>query len=323
MTPPLVSALLLVVATAAAADEARVAMSTALAARVEAGTHSGLVVTMETQGPHALVTVSQSLRPFATPPSLPLAAVGTSGDATALEQPVALVFPAELETVGARGGNALDVVAAVVSFVSRRITLDEADPGPQDAMSVLRRGRGRCSGRANLAIGWLRSLGIPARAVHGVLLADAGPRWHRWGEAWLGGLGWVPFDPGASVGVVSVRYVPMRGAGEGALLSGVTMLRIDERGYAALPRRGALRTLPVGGASLRCVATAPDATISALLQAPDGTRWARSGAGEVLFAELLPGRYLLRWTPHRGGVGQMALRLDGPREVRIGEEVQR
>ncbi len=232
-------------------------------------------------------------------------------------------LPPELTAVGSSSDDALEVLTAVVSYVSRRITLAESDPGPQDALSVLRRGKARCSGRANLVIGWLRTLGIPARAVHGVLLGDGGPAWHRWGEAWLGAMGWVPFDPGASVGVVSVRHVRMLGASEGASLSGVTLLSHDERGYAALPRRGALRVPPVGGATLRCFAPADGTTIAALLLGPDGTRWARAGAGEVVFAGLLPGTYVLRWTPSRRGVGQMELRLEGAREVRLGAGEER
>ena len=120
-----------------------------------------------------------------------------------------------------RPGSALARLVSAVSFVSRTVALDEDDAGPQDAVSVLARGRGRCSGRANAAVGLLRRMGIPARVVHGLLLGDGGARWHRWGEAWLGPLGWTPFDPGAAVGLVSVRYLPLVGSGEGASLAGV------------------------------------------------------------------------------------------------------
>lgn len=310
-------AVAVLVATAAAADEAHIVMPVALAARVELGGRQGLSIAAEPRGSGALVTVSQVVRPLAAPPRLPLADAEECGDPAALDRPADLSFPAELQAVGSRSEDALDAVTAVVAYVSRRIALDESDQAPQDAISVLQRGRARCSGRANLAIGWLRSLGIPARAVHGIMLADAGPRWHRWGEAWLGPLGWVPFDPGGSVGVVSVRYLPMRGASEGAALNGVALIGIDERGFAALPRRGDLRVPPVGGASLRCIAASADTGIAAMLLGPDGTRWARRGAGQVTFAGLLPGRYLLRWTPNGTGVGQAALVLDGAREVRI------
>jgi len=323
MNVGLVAGLLLAAATAAVADEARIAVSTSLAARIEVGTRSGLVTTSESSPAGAVVTVSHVVRPLAAPPRLPLADALQCGDPAALDRPTGLALPPELATVGSSSDNALQVLTAVVSYVGRRIALEESDPGPQDALSVLRRGKGRCSGRANLVIGWLRTLGVPARAVHGVLIGDAEPAWHRWGEAWLGDMGWVPFDPGASVGLVSVRHLPMRGASEGASLSGVSLLSLDERGYAALPRRGGLRVPPVGGATLRCVAPAADTTIAAQLLGPDGTRWARAGAGEVVFAGLLPGTYVLRWTPSRRGVGQVELRLDGVREVWLGSGEER
>jgi len=323
MNVRLVVALLVAGATAAVADEARIAVPTALAARVEVGARSGLMTTTESSPSGAVVTVSHVVRPLSAPPRMPLADARLCGDPVALDRPTGLALPPELATVGSSSDDALQVVTAVVSYVGRRITLEESDPGPQDALSVLQRGKARCSGRANLVIGWLRTLGIPTRAVHGVLLGDAGPAWHRWGEAWLGDMGWVPFDPGASVGVVSVRHLAMRGASEGASLSGVSLLSLDERGYAGLPRRGGVRVPPVGGATLRCVAPAADTTIAAMLLGPDGTRWARAGAGEVVFAGLLPGTYVLRWTPSRRGVGQMELRLDGAREVRLGSGEER
>jgi hypothetical protein len=323
MKSRLVVGLLLAGATAAVADEARIASSTALAARVEVGSRSGLVVSTESSPSGTVVSVSHVVRPLAAPPRLPLADARRCGDPAALDRPTGLTLPPELATVGSNADDALEVLTAVVSYVGGRIRLEESDPGPQDALSVLRRGKARCSGRANLVIGWLRTLGIPARAVHGVLLGDEGPSWHRWGEAWLGDLGWVPFDPGASVGVVSVRHLPMRGASEGASLFGVSLLSLDERGYAALPRRDGLRVPPVGGATLRCVAPAADTTIAAQLLGPDGTRWARAGAGEVVFAGLLPGTYVLRWTPSRRGVGQVELRLDGVREVWLGSGEER
>jgi len=203
----------------------------------------------------------------------------------------------------------------VVAYVSERTALDEDDRGPQDGVSVLRRGRGRCSGRANLAIGLLRALGVPARAVHGLAVSAGGARYHRWGEAWLATLGWVPFDPGAAVGLVSVRYVPLSGPAEGLALDGVRALSVDERGFLGLTAWRGLRLLPAGGATLRCVAPSSAAPLAALLVGPDGSRWAREGRGELVFTGMLPGRYRILWSSN----GESAVRdfVLGSGDVRL------
>jgi hypothetical protein len=290
-----VLALAVLAAAAARGDEARIVVPTALAARVETGRRCGLDVGLEPRPGGALVTVSGSIRALPAAPSYPLADAASCGDDDALAVPASFQLPPELRRLADRPGSALVRLTAVVAFVSRAVALDEDGGGAQDAVSVLARGRGRCSGRANAAVGLLRRLGIPARPVHGLLIGDRGARWHRWGEAWLGPLGWTAFDPGASVGVVSVRYLPLVGSGEGASLAGVRLERIDERGYLGVPVRAGVRVLPVGGVTLRCVGPAGAPEITALLLAPDGSRWARRGAREVVFGGMLPGRYRLLW----------------------------
>jgi Transglutaminase-like superfamily len=286
-------------AAAVRADEARIVVPTELAARVETGRRSGLDVGLEPRPGGALVTVSSSARAFPVAPAYPLARAAACGDADALAVPASFQLPLELRRLTERQGSALARLVSAVSFVSRTVALDEDDAGPQDAVAVLERGRGRCSGRANAAVGVLRRMGIPARVVHGLLIGDGGARWHRWGEAWLGPLGWTPFDPGAAVGVVSVRYLPLVGSGEGASLAGVVLARIDERGYLGVPMRAGLRVLPVGGVTLRCVAPAGASEVTALLVGPDGSRWGRRGGREVVFGGMLPGRYRILW--HAGG----------------------
>ncbi len=290
-----VVALTVLAAAVARGDEARIVLPTALAARVETGRHCGLDVGLEPRAGGALVTVSRSVRALAVAPAYPLQRVASCGDADALAVPASFQLPPELLRLADRPGSALVRLVSAVSFVTRTVALDEDDAGPQDAVSVLARGRGRCSGRANAAVGLLRRMGIPARAVHGLLAGGGGVRWHRWGEAWLGPLGWTPFDPGAAVGLVSVRYLPLAGSGEGASLAGVRLERIDERGYLGVPVRAGLRVLPVGGVTLRCVAPAGATQITALLYGPDGSRWARRGGREVVFGGMLPGRYRLMW----------------------------
>ena len=307
---------LLLVGGVAAADEARIAVPAALVARVEVTERWGIDYSIDAEGAGVVVTASQSLRPPPSEFAYPVARPAACGDPSALELPGALTLPAELVAMAGGTSSSFELLADAVGFVTRRVVLDESDRGAQDALAVLVRGRARCSGRANLAVGLLRAAGIPARVVQGVLLHDDGARWHRWGEAWLGA-GWVPFDPGASVGIVSVRYLPLRSGTEGASLSAVRLLAVDDRGFATLPRRGVLRVVPSVGATLRCLATPPGQPFRAELIAASGAVWRREGRGEVRFEGMLPDRYRLRWEPRPGEIGDLVLTLRGRMDVRL------
>ncbi len=61
---------------------------------------------------------------------------------------------------------------------------------------VLRNGEGVCDEITNLFISLMRSLGIPARFVTGVVYTNLGYKWlnHGWSEVYFPGYGWVPFD---------------------------------------------------------------------------------------------------------------------------------
>jgi hypothetical protein len=310
------AATLLLIGGMAVADEARIAVPAALVGRIETVERWGIDYAIDTAGTGAVVTTSQSLRPLPVDIGYPLARPAACGDPAALTLPRGLQLPGELLAMAGGTSSAFELLADVVGFVTRRVVLDESDRGPQDALAVLSRGRARCSGRANLAVGLLRAAGVPARVVQGALLHDDGARWHRWGEAWLGA-GWVPFDPGASVGIVSVRYLPLRSGGDGASLAAVRLLAIDDLGFASLPRRGLLRIAPPAGATLRCLATPRARHFRAELFAAGGAVWRREGYGEVRFEGMLPGRYRLRWEPREAGVGDLVLVLRGLVDVRL------
>jgi hypothetical protein len=297
-------------------DEAAIFVPTALAARVEGGERAGLSIALEARPDGAVVWLNRAVQALPYAPVYPLSEPTRCVDPTALEVPPAFAIPPELADPPSQGESAFDVTARIVAFVSQRTTLDEHDVGLQDGISVLARGRGRCSGRANLAVGLLRAAAIPARVVRGIVVGKDGARWHRWGEAWLGELGWIAFDPGAAVGLVSVRYLPLRGSGDGSTLGGVRLERINEKGYLGLPVRRGLRVLPVGGVTLRCLAPAGDPAITALLVGPDGSRWARQGLGEVVFLGMLPGHYRIVWRG-AGRTNALNLRLEGTGEVRV------
>jgi len=298
------------------ADEAHVLLPSELARAVSPGNQSGLIVGLERRVDSQLATVSLQLRALGAPARYPIPEPESCGDPEALSIATPLPVPGEIGDAVRRTTGSLAVVEHVVRWVSRAIALDEGDIGPQDAASVLRRGHGRCSGRANLSVGLLRSVGVPARVVHGVLLAESGPRWHRWGEAWLGDVGWVPFDPGSSVGVVSVRHLPLTAPISGTL-SGVKLESLNGSGFLTLPVRGGLRVLPTEGVTLRCRGELEEAIVVAALHAPDGSRWARMGSGEVSFPGLLPGWYRLSWIGSAGILGSAMLRLGNVREVSV------
>lgn len=297
------------------ADQAVVHLPVRLAASVRETCRWGMVVGVERDAAGAVVTLTQTLRPLGRVPVWPLEDPAGCGDPDALtvDERVDAAMPAALRPTP--GQSAAAVVEAVVRYVSAAVTADERDTGAQDAVSVLQRRRGRCSGRANATVGLLRRLGLPARVVHGVLLAEAGPRLHRWGEVWLGEAGWVPFDPGVAVGAVSVRYLPAALAD--AEMAALAVESVTEAGFASLPVRGGLRVLPVAGVTLHCRAATPAETVFAVLTAPDGSRWARLGVGGVRFDALIPGAYRLQWVSGDGRGRAATVRLTETREVSV------
>lgn len=280
----------------AAADEARILLPKEFAPRLACGEVSGAVVSVEARGNAVLVTVRRQLSAF--PPSLVWPEEASKRWLTTeyTDVPIQFTLPKYIENTIDPGASAIEIVLKVVAFVADEIKVDRFDNGPQDAQSVLNRGRGRCSGRANLSVGLLRAKGIAARVVSGLVVSRTGAVWHRWGEAWLGSLGWVEFDPAAAVGTVDANYIRLRGAGEWLLLREVELISLDNPVYRALPVRAGLRVVPVGGATVRCRPPAGDVTSHTItLCAEDESCRHASFHSEAVFSHLLPGKYQLRW----------------------------
>ena len=112
---------------------------------------------------------------------------------------------------------------------------------------------------------------------------------------------------------MSVRYIPMRGAGRHEP-DGVRCLGIDERGYAALPVRNRLRLIPIR--ARRCGWHRRGRT--AVLGGAVRPRWlARSFAAPARwFSGLLAGSYRLLWSGG-GNVRETEVVVGGEELVRL------
>jgi len=138
----------------------------------------------------------------------------------------------------------------ILSWVADHVVVVDDDPLPQDAASVLRRGRGRCSGLPNAATALLQTAGFDARTVSGLLVDDGTATPHRWLEVWLPRAGWVPTDPTLGLWVVTPQHV----AFPDAVLDPPTVVveRAVQPEVARLPRWDGRPTRPNEGADLIC-----------------------------------------------------------------------
>lgn len=98
----------------------------------------------------------------------------------------------------ASGG--LDTAHRLSTAVSERVAyVPGATTAATTAAEALALGEGVCQDHAHLLIAMARSTGLPARYVSGYLHADAEglahEAAHAWAEIWVGGLGWIGFDP--------------------------------------------------------------------------------------------------------------------------------
>ena len=135
---------------------------------------------------------------------------------------------AELDAVSTRllSGTVttLEAVERVIAYTSRSVAYVLPD-GSETALSALQSGRGSCVGRSLLAAELLLRAGVPTRQVTGLLVASepkeltpesrlvynpglGGVR-HRWIEAYVPGLGWVPSDPGGLANTVTARHLAL------------------------------------------------------------------------------------------------------------------
>lgn len=188
--------------------------------------------------------------------------------------------------------GAWEAATVVLEWVSDHLRLVDDDRRPQDAVSVLRRRGGRCSGLANATAALLLAAGFEARTVSGLLITGREAIPHRWVECRLPGVGWVPTDPTLGWWAVTPRHVAFDDSVE--RVPEIKILEPAAGDLHRLPRAGTTLFRPNEGAELVCRFgdLNDDRTAVAWLQRGTDRRQAVLGP-EARFADLLPGRWLL------------------------------
>jgi len=185
-----------------------------------------------------------------------------------------------------------EAATRILEWVVRHVKLED-EPAPQDAVSVLRRGRGRCSGLANASAALLLAAGFEARTVSGLLISEDSVVPHRWLECRLPGAGWVPTDPTLGFWTVTPRHV----AFERTVVSipEISVVETGRDGIEILPRRKGRPVRPNVGSELVCRLVGRDgpSRAMAVLYGRNGDTYHAILDPEGRFESLLPGRWRL------------------------------
>jgi hypothetical protein len=206
--------------------------------------------------------------------------------------PRGFILPSSLRPELRPEMDAWSAATAVLAWVSSNLDLVDDDRRPQDAVSVLSRGGGRCSGLANATAALLMGAGFEARTVSGLLIngRDAIP--HRWVECRLPGAGWVPTDPTLGWWAITPGHLAFGDAVEPVPKTKIVKPASGE--LSTLPRSGSTLVRPNRGAELVCRLGNTDEERHAVAWLSRGSDRRQAVLGpEVRFAGLLPGRWLL------------------------------
>jgi hypothetical protein len=226
----------------------------------------------------------------------PIGAGGTYADVLSGEKPAVpsgFELPRRLFTQLRPDLDAWQAATLVLEWAADAVAVDVDDGGAQDAVSVLERGRGRCSGLANAAVALLQAAGFEARTVSGLLVGVERPIPHRWIECRLPGAGWVASDPTLGLWTITPRHLVF--ADTVTDLPEVRVVMAPEDGLDRLPRHGGRLLRPNQGADLVC-------RLSSTWSHPASVAVLRGNGGEVRrarfdpeahFSDLLPGRWVL------------------------------
>ncbi len=201
----------------------------------------------------------------------------------------------------------------ILRWVSSELKLRREDGGPQDAVSVLSRGSGRCSGVANATAALFMAAGYRARTVSGLLFTESGAVPHRWLEVDLPNAGWAPTDPTLGFWVVTPRYISFAGTVE--MIPEIRPLRLppDEPPF---PQSGTgMFMRPDQGSNFRCrvIGTCSDRLV-AVLRDRAGEERRSLLRPEGVFSGLLPGHWVLELLDGQRSIRKIAI------ELKAGEE---
>lgn len=232
----------------------------------------------------------------------------------------------------------LEAIESVIGYTSRRIKYEPPTGTPETAAGSYESGRGSCVGRSLLAADLLLRAGIPARQVTGILIAstesevapaarpffsaELGGVRHRWIEAYVPGLGWIPSDPGGLSNAVTSRHLPLKSA-PGRDFGVLPVERSAELSLSRINLFGTGTTLGRLRASAVEV-TALTPLLGSIVLAPvpgkepaEPSRIARANGKSVRFERVPVGDYKLIWKTADGKVEAASLRVDGPSQIEL------
>jgi transglutaminase-like putative cysteine protease len=94
-------------------------------------------------------------------------------------------------------------IQRILKWVSNHVGYDKdlankisrGESNTQSAVETLRRRKGTCSEYTNLFVAIMRSLGIPAKFITGVIIEKGHIMHHAWAECYIEGVGWHGVDP--------------------------------------------------------------------------------------------------------------------------------
>jgi N utilization substance protein B len=301
------------------------------------------IVLSSPDGTHLEATVDVDAALLPDDAALPISREGLPADAlAALDEPRPRDADADAlsRTLLAGCRSELEAVERVIGYVARDVRYVLPAAEPESAGGVLRSRRGSCVGRSLLAEDLLVRAGIPARQVTGLLVAsgpgeltpESRPAYnaslggvrHRWIEAFVPGLGWIPSDPGGLANRLTARHLALTGQPS----RGFSVLTIErsaelERPVASGGRTAALFARPRGAPLLVRNASAPrgGAVVLAPLESgdavkgADGTRLLRTGSSTVRFDRVPAGDYRVVWRRPDGQVEAASIRVQGPATI--------
>jgi N utilization substance protein B len=186
------------------------------------------VVLSSRDGTTLLATVAIDLRPLPDTAAFPVRREALPADARAALAAVRAADP-EADALARRltsdCRSALEAVEVVIAYTAGEIRYALPDGERESAERTRRTGSGSCVGRSLLAEDLLVRAGVPARQVTGVLVVaspeelspESRAAWngglggvrHRWIEAYIPGLGWIPSDPGGLANRLTVRHLAL------------------------------------------------------------------------------------------------------------------